>query len=436
MRSDDQHCKGLKERMELAFAGYKAGSWEWNLQTNEAFYSKEWYHLLGYEKEDTYADISVWSTLVHPDDLSRVMYDVEVAFGEKKFSVEAIHRLKAADGKWLWVLGRGAIEYDNEGKPTRMVGIHSDITQQKQQELKIKQQAQIIQQVPDAIILVSLDGKILSWNKGASNLFKYSEDEVIGRDIALLIEDNKKEELYSYMAKLYKDCKKNSNLHSEMTFLQKGSGEVDVGLSFSLLKDENGSVSAIVIYGQDITQRVAIYKKLLIQKDQLDRQAHYDMLTNLPNRIYFQKKLQESLELQEADKLALLFIDLDDFKIINDTYGHAVGDKVLIEAAKRLEESVRDSDFVSRLSGDEFTIILNSIKSEKNVQNVVKKILKTLPQPCKIDDKELSLGCSIGVAIYPDDATEAEKLLANADRAMYEAKHSGKNTFKLYSLMI
>jgi len=437
MRSANQHCQGLKERMELAFAGYKAGSWEWNLQTDEAFYSKEWYTLLGYEGEDTYADLSVWSNLVHPDDLERVLNDVDKALEKKAFSVEAVHRLKAADGSWLWVLGRGAIEYENDGTPLRMVGIHTDITQQKKQELKIKQQAKIIEQVPDAIILISLEGKILSWNQGATTLFHYTEEEIAGKELSLLVKDDIREDFKNYLSKIVQNFDQNLNIHSEMTFIQKNGKEVEVGLSFSLLKDEDASVNAIVIYGQDITQRVSIYKKLLLQKDQLNKQAHHDTLTGLPNRIYFQKKLQESIaDLDFDEKLALFFIDLDDFKQINDTYGHSIGDKVLQETANRLKKSVRTSDFVARLSGDEFIIILKEIKSITDIEKIAKNILAILPKEFIVEDQNIVLGCSIGIALYPDDTNSSEKLFVYADSAMYEAKKSGKNIFKLYNLMI
>jgi len=427
----------LKERMELAFAGYKAGSWEWNLQTDEAFYSKEWYSLLGYEAKDRYADITIWSSLVHPDDLTRVMQDVADALAKRAFSVEAIHRLRAMDGSWLWVLGRGAIEYDADGKPLRMVGIHTDITQQKKQELQIRQQAQIIEQVPDAIILLSLDGEILSWNRGATNLLYYTQEEILGKKISLVLPIESQTKFYKYIEEITHNYGESPNIHSEMTFMQKGGDKVSVGLSFSLLKDDDASLSAIVIYGQDITQRVAIYKKLLLQKEQLNQQAHHDTLTGLPNRTYFQKKLKESIaNLHEGEKVALFFVDLDNFKEVNDTFGHAVGDKVLQETAKRLQKSVRKSDFIARLSGDEFTIILNNIESVSAAQKIAQNILAILPQAFLIEGEELSLGCSIGIAIYPDDTNETKKLLIDADNAMYAAKKSGKNTYKFSSLLL
>jgi diguanylate cyclase (GGDEF)-like protein/PAS domain S-box-containing protein len=438
MTPTEKQLQQLKERIELAFAGYKAGSWEWNLQTDEAFYSKEWFRLLGYKSHDKIADITLWSSLVHPDDLERVMEDVADALAKKAFSVEAIHRLKAADGSWLWILGRGAIEYDADNRPLRMVGIHSDITRQKEQELKIKQQAQIIEQVPDAIILVSLDGKILSWNRGATSMLQYRAGEVLDKDIKLVLTNDAKEQFLRYMQEIIKNSEENPNIHSEITFLQKDGNEIDVGVSFSLLKDAEASLSAVVIYGQDITQRVATYKKLVLQKERLNRQAHHDILTGLPNRVYFQKKLHECINhLQEGKSLALFFVDLDNFKYVNDTYGHGMGDKVLQETAKRLRKSIRKTDFIARLSGDEFTIILQDLKSINDVKHVAQNILNTLKKVFTIDKQhEVHLGCSIGIAIYPDDAKSSKELLACADKAMYAAKSSGKNTFKLYSLMI
>lgn len=187
-------------------------------------------------------------------------------------------------------------------------------------------------------------------------------------------------------------------------------------------------ITHIVGSAKDITAR----KKLELQ---LAKQANYDNLTGLPNRKLFFEVLEQIIEVKERDKqkFALLFLDLDGFKDINDNYGHEAGDQVLITAGKRLVNCVRKSDTVARMGGDEFTIILRNIKNKKNAVNIVQKIHKVLSEVMKIGIDEYSIDSSIGGAIYPDHGTDSESLLRKADLTMYEVKKAGKGDFKFFS---
>ena len=169
-------------------------------------------------------------------------------------------------------------------------------------------------------------------------------------------------------------------------------------------------------------------------KNNLRYLAHHDSLTNLPNRVLFNDRLEQGIVKAKRSKtqLAVFFIDLDKFKPINDTLGHEIGDKVLIEVSKLLRLSLRDEDTLARIGGDEFTIIMENFSNIKDVEIVSQKLIKALHPPVIVDHHSLHLSLSIGISIYPVDSTDAKELLKLADEAMYKAKDSGRDTYKFY----
>ncbi|HFB53385.1 MAG TPA: EAL domain-containing protein, partial [Sulfurimonas autotrophica] len=206
-------------------------------------------------------------------------------------------------------------------------------------------------------------------------------------------------------------------------------------VSFSLLRNDIGEVTGYIGYLQDITQQKETEKLLEEQTKLLKHQAYHDMLTALPNRMLFHDRLEQAIAQAKRnnEKFALLFIDLDQFKNINDSLGHHIGDEVLIEAANRLRSTIREQDTLSRLGGDEFTIILRDIDSVQNTTTVARKIIASIKEPMQIASQTLYISSSIGISIYPDDTTIAENLIKYADAAMYRAKDEGRDNFQFYS---
>ncbi|WP_294963728.1 GGDEF domain-containing protein [Sulfurimonas sp.] len=205
--------------------------------------------------------------------------------------------------------------------------------------------------------------------------------------------------------------------------------------------DIDNNVIGTVGTGRDITNLKKIqldFKKSLKildkQREQLEYQANHDSLTDLPNRILFMDRLQQSINLAQRynNKVAILFIDLDNFKEINDSLGHDIGDKVLVEVSRRMKKDMRKSDTLSRLGGDEFCIILNDITDIKNISDIITGEMQTLKEPMQIDGQILYVSMSIGVSVYPNDGNTASTLLKNADAAMYKAKGDGRNTYCFY----
>ena len=213
-------------------------------------------------------------------------------------------------------------------------------------------------------------------------------------------------------------------------------GEVHyVELTTTPLYNKNKELYAIVEMGHDITEHLKNQKLLEAQKNELDYQAHYDSLTLLPNRVLFFDRLQSSIKSAQRHnkKVALLFIDLDHFKEINDSLGHDAGDFILTETANRLQKNIRKSDTVARLGGDEFTMILEDIHDINEVVDLVQKTLHKLQKPYQYGNNKLYSGASIGISIYPENGDTAKELLKNADAAMYKAKENGRNTYSFYT---
>ncbi|MGC9350887.1 MAG: putative bifunctional diguanylate cyclase/phosphodiesterase, partial [Sulfurovum sp.] len=216
--------------------------------------------------------------------------------------------------------------------------------------------------------------------------------------------------------------------------LKKSTGE-EFYVEVAMTPMELDERKVIYVVWKDITEKKKTQQKLLEQKDVLEHQANHDTLTDLPNRQYFNHRLQQEIEdTKKSDKqLALFFIDLDNFKQINDSLGHHVGDRVLMIVSQRLKATIRHKDTLARLGGDEFTIIMKDIEKMRDATVLVKHIQETLTQPLRIEDHSLYISCSIGISFFPQDSDRAGDLIKYADAAMYKAKEEGRNTYQFYS---
>ncbi|MDB5776199.1 MAG: diguanylate cyclase [Herbaspirillum sp.] len=284
-------------------------------------------------------------------------------------------------------------------------------------ERKLEEQAQILQQMHESVITMDQAGFITSWNQGAERLFGYTAAEAVGRNVLFLYENDEGEEFQI------------SDL-----FMQPGGREMEVrrkkksgeafwaSLSLSIMRDADENPLGMIGYLTDITERKNAEKLI-------HHLAYYDDLTKLPNRTSLTRSVDHALAAAEQGDVygALLFIDLNRFKPINDTLGHMVGDKILIEVARRLRKAMPDQDVVARLGADEFAVALFDIDKDYHAGFAAQKLISLFDEPFFIDGHALRLGASIGISMYPQDATDTETLLRLADIAMYRAKRGGEN---------
>ena len=309
--------------------------------------------------------------------------------------------------------------------------IDVDITDLVESELKQKRQAKILEQIHDSVISTRLDGVITHWNHGATDIHGYLAEECIGQHIEMLVADDDREQLKW----ICQQAILHDEFHGHITQRTKDGRIIYTDISLSVSKDEKGEMRGITFYTQDLTQKHEIEKKLEAQTKELNFQAYHDDLTKLPNRALFDDRLQQAISSahRHGDTFALLFLDLDNFKQINDTLGHHYGDEILRLVAKRLGSVIRVADSLSRLGGDEFTILSPGLESSDSAAKVAQKILDVMKPVFLLDEHELHLSVSIGISLYPKDSILKNDLLKYADSAMYRAKDEGRNNYQFYA---
>jgi len=278
----------------------------------------------------------------------------------------------------------------------------------------LKQRAKAFDYLFDAVVVTNLQGVIIDWNTGSEKLYGYSKEEAIGQSVSILHVPDDSEHITS---EVISAVEKSGKWSGEIRMLHKD-GHIGWIESMCIpFFDENEQMIGALGINRDITDR----KK---ETERLSYLAHYDYLTNIPNRYLLLDRIAHLINQSARDKnkFALLYIDVDDFKIINDAKGHAFGDEVLKETALRLKQAIRNSDTVARIGGDEFVVLLEKISNEDDILNMIEVLTNSLNKVFFIQNEELSFRCSIGSALYPDEGKTTDALLAAADKAMYKIK--------------
>ena len=286
----------------------------------------------------------------------------------------------------------------------------------------LEQRARAFDHLFDAVVVTDMEGNIIDWNSGSEALYGYSKDEAIGQPVSIL---HVPEDVDHVTAEVISTVEKDGKWTGEVRMLHKDGhiGWIE-SMVVPLFDESNNMVGALGI-NRDISERVR-------DKEKLAYLAHYDQLTALPNRYLFLDRLDQMIKHAKrgGSNFALLYIDLDNYKSINDLLGHATGDLVLIKTGQTLKQSLRESDTIARLGGDEFVVLLDNIQSTDEVSTVAEYLVKELHQPCEIDGHAIQLSGSIGIAIYPTNGETADTLLNFADKAMYRAKNKGKDNYQ------
>lgn len=336
-------------------------------------------------------------------------------------------RLPEQSDKYLNKLTSAVIKFDDTIRKNQFQKENLKLTIE---ELKNSNERyfSLLDLVPTAIVAINNTQHIVMFNKAAERMFGYKTEEIMDQPLEQLLPVP-----YRHQHKLNVDDFRNSDMESVIAMkrkpvkaLKKSGEEFYIEAGICKLKLLNESLMTVAI--TDITERKKAEEKIL-------HQAHYDALTNLPNRFLVLDRLAQQLkDAQRNNELvAVIFLDLDDFKKINDTLGHETGDKLLIEAAERLEQVVRSGDTVGRLGGDEFIIMLTNIGKAIDARPVAENLIEQFRKAFKIDERELILTASVGISIFPEDGEDASQLLRHADSAMYHAKELGRNTYSYFT---
>jgi len=393
--------------------------------------------ILGY-KRDEWSDLNSWKSMIYYADRSDISsYCINETIKGSNHSME--YRMIKSDGSLIWVNDVVTVEKDENSCPISLYGIIVDITEKKETQLALEKEhnylQSVIDSIPDSVMLINENYTIDLMNKAARKNLEQAN-----------IADSLKPKCYEVSHQRETPCE--SEAHpcpleeaqrtkalQKVIHRHKDSDGYDkyVELTATPMFDKKGDFSGIIETTYDISGYMRELHELKEQSDLLDYRATHDGLTSLPNRELFLDRLNQNIKACGRKKcsVGVLYLDIDDFKAINDTLGHVYGDEVLKEFSKRVFSVVRETDTLARLGGDEFAIIMTDLQVDDAAALLGKKIISILNKPYRINDVDISLTSSIGIAIG-DKNSNVEDLLHKADRAMYDAKESGKNQFKYY----
>ena len=331
---------------------------------------------------------------------------------------------RRADGSLFWCLVSGrALDqaHVNDGS----IWVYADVTERRQAEEKLRLSATVLEHIADGVMVIGLDGRIVAVNPAFTQVTGYTESEALGQDASMTRSQRHEEQFYVDM---WRELAASGFWRGEI-WRQRKNGELYLEwLTISAVRDDHAAITHYVGVFSDIT-------KVKESQEKLDYMAHHDPLTSLPNRLLFHYRLEHALQRAGRDQqqLAILFIDLDRFKNVNDTLGHHIGDELLKQVARALTDKLRDGDTLARLGGDEFIVLLEDVQGEFGAGHVAEKLMSMFEQPFMVADYELFVTGSVGISLFPNDATDLNMLIRNADVAMYQAKARGRNGYQFYA---
>ena len=469
--AQEEALRKSNERFDMAVRATNDVIWDWNLLTDEIWWNENYTKVFGFSRDTADHSIQSWYQGIHPDDQGRVIAGVHRVIGSGGENWSDEYRFHREDGSWVHVLDRGQVIRDESGHAVRMIGAMADISSRKQAEERIHNQAMRQRLIAEfgqqafastdvedvlkrAVELVSVALKadyctVLELDRdGKQLLLKAASgwpEELQSRPAVPIRPGGRLEFVLSRREPLIIDDLPKDERFPESPLLKLG---VRSGIQVPIFGTAGtyGILSshsrALVHFGPDdasFLQSVANILAVAIERknaqDRLERLAQFDSLTGLPNRQLFHDRLLKTMAhaRRGGSPMAVLFIDLDRFKLVNDTQGHSAGDRLLQEAAARLLQCVRAGDTVGRFGGDEFGAIVTDLAKPGDAGVVAQKVLDTLAQPFKLDAHDTYVSASIGITLFPADGDNPEALVMNADTAMYRAKEQGRNTYQYFT---
>ncbi len=419
------------ERYRSLISASNTGAWEYFHETDHLECSPEYFSMLGRYLSDYPMDgrpnlKDTWTDLIHPEDREQA----QAAFAQyindgAEGTYENRFRMAHRDGHWVWILSRGQSLRDEDGELRGItVGTHIDITQQVQSEAQLELAAKVFERGSEGVLITDADQNIVMVNTAFTRITGYSEDEVLGENPRILSSGRHDKTFFQDMWRAIKQ----RGLWQGEVWNRRKNGEIyPEWLSISQITTDEGVPTYYIGIVSDISQ-------LKEDQEEIHRLAYYDPLTNLPNRSLLEERAAFALKIAQRNKdpLALLFLDLDNFKNINDSLGHKAGDRLLQAFADRLRGMVREEDTFARPGGDEFILLLPATDAS-GAAHAAQKLLSLLNRPFRIDGYDLSVTSSVGIALYPEDGAHLSELYTNADIAMYRAKQKGRNTYSFFT---
>ena len=411
----------LDVRLKVALNTTGFGVWEHDYDSGHNNWSESLARILGRGRGPATVEESI--ALIHPQDRSKVD-DCLASSNDEIFIAEL--RMLHADGHWVWTEQRARVlRRNSEGKPLRILGTMADISQRKLAEDESRLASVVFTGISDGICITDPQGRILLTNTSFSKVTGYSAKEAVGQNPSLLRSGIHGTEFYR---DLWDHINRQGSWQGEITNRRKDGELITEWLSISAVRDANDALTHYVGIFSDLSERQAAAERIQYL-------SSYDPLTNLPNRNLFADRLGQSLINAERfnRETAVILLDLDRFRFINDTLGPPTGDRILVEVARRLNLQVRDGDTVGRRSGNEFGFVMANLGQERDVIALAKRMLDAIAEPFEVNGQPLVVTASIGICVSPRNGSQPDALLKSADTALVRAKAAGRNTFRFYS---
>ncbi len=417
----------LEERLELAQGAANDGLWDFDIESNEVHFSPRWKQMLGYPV-DAELDSPDWRSLVHPEDMSRVQSAIRDHVAGKSPIFESVHRMKHRNGDWRWVVSRAKARVDEHGRLLRLVGVELDITERKLYEealFREKESAQItLQSIGDGVITTDANSTVDYINPVAEQLTGWRLEDAMGRPIEEIYRAFHEETCEPLENPLSVSIRRTRPIKSvrPMLLIRRDGNELYVESTAAPIRDGAGQVSGGVLVFHDVTESRELNRRLSYH-------ASHDLLTGLVNRREFESRVERALKSAKAreSSYALCYLDIDQFKIINDTCGHSAGDVLLGQVGALLKSKVRWRDTLARLGGDEFGILLEACSLDEALRTA--EVLREAVRNFRFtwEDRVFRLGASVGVVPIAADNEDVASIISAADSACAAAKESGRN---------
>lgn len=419
-------------RWQFALEGSGDGVWDWNVRTNEVFFSRQWKTMLGYEEHEIGNSLEECESRIHPEDKAQYDADLEQHFAGRVSVYQNEHRVRCKDNSYRWVLDRGkVIEWTDEGKPLRVIGTCTDITDRKQAETRLQDLSNRLGLATRAAHMgiwdLDLVRNRLIWDDRMYALYGISPEdfhEVYEAWEAAVHPDDLIPARTALQQALYGE----KNYHCEFR-VRWPDGTIRYLEAYAIIqRDAEGQPLRAIGVNVDISDRKQA-------EDQLIYSALHDALTDLPNRTLLTSRLEAAIHNAQQSSsyhFAVLFLDLDRFKVINDSLGHLVGDELLLATAQKLQSIIRPTDLAARLGGDEFVVLLECVPNVQAVIRTAERLLSEFNRATEIDSRNIFVTTSIGIVWGVNTYTDASDLLRDADIALYRAKAKGRNRYEIF----
>ncbi|CFU76303.1 putative bifunctional diguanylate cyclase/phosphodiesterase [Pseudomonas aeruginosa] len=422
---DELH--GSEQRLNRALEAVRDGLWDWDLVTDRMFVSPGYAALIGLAPEELGDPIETWKKRLHPEEYATVLEADRNHLQGLTDNLDHIYRLRHKDGDYRWIHSRGRVLRDALGKPLHYTGVARDITLQRLKEDHLRQAAAVFDSTREGVLVTDAQAVIVHVNPSFERITGYRSEDVLGKTPAILRSGRQDQAFYQRLWLALRE----QDVWSGEFWNRRKSGEIyPQWLHIRVVRNDQGQLTHYVGVFSDLSS-------IKRSENELDFLAHHDSLTGLPNRVLLRERIEQALENGKDRTVAgaLLLIDLDHFKHINDSLGHTTGDMLLKEVSKRLQHQLDERCLLSRLGGDEFAILVENDDPEA-VARLSQRILDGFNAPFDIHCQPIYISASLGVSLYPEDASDVDHLMQHADAALFQAKDSGRNAYAFYTRVL